>query len=202
MEKLSNPGKEAQAMRRFLCALALAALVVPAARADVKYTLNGSNTHIHFIGSKADGSKHEGGFKVLAGSAASDKNGLVIDVEIDMDSLYSDNILLTKHLKSPDFFGVKAHPKARFVSTKISHGEADTYQITGQLSLCGKSEQVIFPAKITLTKDLMTLAAEFKINRNDIGITYNKGSGKDKIDDFVVIKVLINATKPVINAKK
>ncbi len=50
-------------MPRALMALALlAALVLTASAADVKYALTGDNTHITFVGKKPDG-KHEGGFK-------------------------------------------------------------------------------------------------------------------------------------------
>ena len=39
--------------------------------------------------------------------------------------------------------------------------------------------------------DDKTLTSEFKINRNDWGMTYGKG----KVDDIVSLKVVVNAKK-------
>jgi polyisoprenoid-binding protein YceI len=49
-----------------------------------------------------------------------------VDLEIDCASLYSDNFMLTWHLKGGDFFNVKKHPKARFTSTSIDRTERAT----------------------------------------------------------------------------
>lgn len=175
-------------MRIFLSALVVVALAQPV-RADVKFVLTGVNTTIQFIGTKTNG-KHEGGFKTLTGTALGTNSGLKIDIDIDMDSLYTDNKDLTSHLKGPDFFGVKANPKARFASTRIEKS-GDVFNVTGELTLCGKVKAITFPAKITLTADTFTLHAEFKVNRHDLGITH----GKDMIDADVVMKITLTARK-------
>src|SRR5688572_17686342 len=107
-------------MRPMICAaLFSAAFVSGTALAGGTIALDGTNTKIEFVGTKPNG-KHEGGFKNVAGTAVgAEPTDLKIDVEIDTTSLYSDNPKLTQHLKSPDFFGVKTHPKAKFVSTKV-----------------------------------------------------------------------------------
>lgn len=175
-------------MRTVLLALLILAVAHPAV-ADVKFVLTGENTKIQFVGSKPEG-KHDGGFKVLTGSAMGTNAGLKIEVDIDMESLFTDNPMLTAHLKSPDFFGVKANPKSHFTTTRIEKA-GDVFNVTGELSLCGKVKAVTFPAKISLTADGMTLNAEFKVNRHELGITYGKG----KIDDDVVLKISMNAKK-------
>src|SRR5271165_4206451 len=86
-----------------------------------QFALTGKNTTITFTGTKPGG-KHDGGFKELTGTATvqgNDPTTLKVSLEIDMESLYSDNPKLTGHLKSPDFFGVKSNPKAKFVSSKV-----------------------------------------------------------------------------------
>jgi len=175
-------------MRTALLAVAILVVAQPA-RADVKFLLNGANTKIQFVGSKPDG-KHEGGFANLTGTAIGTSTGLKIELDIDMSSLFTDTEKLTEHLKGPDFFGVKANPKTRFSTTRIEKA-GDVFNVTGELTLCGKVKAITFPAKITLTPDGMTLNAEFKVNRHELGITYGKG----KIDDDVVLRIALNAKK-------
>src|SRR5688572_14682157 len=122
---------------RKLTGLAVALCVVSSAAADTKFPLTGANTKIEFTGYKPDG-KHDGGFKVVTGSATvgDDPTSLKIAVEIDMKSTYSDNPKLTQHLLNHDFFNVPKFPKARFVSTGVTKS-ADGYTVTGNLTLSG-----------------------------------------------------------------
>jgi polyisoprenoid-binding protein YceI len=107
-----------------------------------------------------------------------------------MNSLFADNPKLTNHLKSPDFFSVKSNPKAKFVSTRIEKS-AGGYQVTGDLTLCGQTKAVTFPAAITVGADTLTLASKFTIDKSQWGMNYGRG----KIDDTVTLAVTIKATK-------
>lgn len=157
--------------------------------ADVKYVLTKDNTKIEWTGTKPGG-KHSGGFEKVSGTASiTEKAGLTVEVDIDCDSLYSDDKKLTAHLKSPDFFAVKDHPKAKFVSTKVEKA-AKGYLITGDLTLLGKKKEVSFPAEIT-TGDKLTMNGTMEINRSDFGMSYGKG----KVDDKVTIRVKVDAKK-------
>jgi polyisoprenoid-binding protein YceI len=174
-------------MFRSIVALAIAVLTSVPMMAAEKYTLTGENTKIEFVGTKKDG-KHTGGFKTVTGTVTKD-GGWKIDVTIDTDSLYSDNTMLTGHLKAGDFFNVKDHPKASFTTTKIEKGDKG-YTVTGKLKLLGTEKEISFPATIT-TGDTFTLKAEFKINRTDFGMTYGKG----KVDEEVQLMVDVTAKK-------
>ncbi|WP_010584641.1 YceI family protein [Schlesneria paludicola] len=156
---------------------------------ETKYSLNGENTKIEWTGTKADG-KHDGGFKQVKGTATlSDGSNLKFDVEIDCGSLYSDDPKLTQHLKSPDLFSVKDHPKAKFKSTKIEK-TSDGTQVTGDLTILGKTKKVTFPAEIK-TGDTLAIKAAFNINRQDFGMTYGTG----KINDDVEVRVDLKAKR-------
>jgi polyisoprenoid-binding protein YceI len=178
-------------MVRALFAAGLAALIsVPVFAAETKYALTGDNTTITFVGTKKNG-KHEGGFKKVSGSATvSDANPatLKIEAEIDCTSLFSDNEKLTTHLKAPDFFDVKEHPKATFKTTKVEKSDKG-YTITGDLTLLGKTKPVTMPASVAVAGDTLTLTSEFKINRTDWGMSYGKGM----IDDDVSLKLSVKA---------
>jgi len=180
-------------MRRLIAAtLVTLALVSGTALAGGTITLNGKNTTVEFVGTKPGG-KHEGGFKNVTGTASAtgnDATTLKLQVEIDTDSLYSDNPKLTQHLKSPDFFAVKTHPKAKFVSSKVEKAGQD-YTVTGDLTLLGKTKTVSFPARITIGGDALMLASQFEINRQDYGMSFGAG----KVDDTVKLKVNVKAAK-------
>ena len=177
-------------MVRILMAFALlVAFTFTASAADTKYSLTGDNAKITFVGTKPDG-KHDGGFKKLTGTATvTDGTLTAIEVEIATDSLWSDDQKLTTHLKSPDFFGVKDNPKATFKTTKIEKTK-EGYDITGDLTMLGKTKSIKFPAKVT-ADDSLNLTAEFKIDRTQWGMVYGKG----KINDEVALKLNVSAKK-------
>jgi polyisoprenoid-binding protein YceI len=169
--------------------IALAAAVTSAA--DTKYSLTGENTNLAFTGTKAKG-KHDGGFKKLTGTATvtdGDLSTLKIEVEIDVDSIYSDDAKLTNHLKGPDFFGVKENPTATFKTTKVEKGDKG-YTITGDLTLLGKTKPVTLVATMD-AGDTLTISSEFKIDRTNWGMTYGKG----QIDNQVALKLSVKAKK-------
>jgi polyisoprenoid-binding protein YceI len=178
-------------MMRSLSVLVLAILLAASAgAADVKYALNGENTQITFVGTKPGG-MHTGGFKKLTGAATvTDGTMSMIEVEIDTDSLYSDNEKLTGHLKSPDFFGVKDNPKATFKTTKVEKTDKG-YTITGDLTMIGKTKSVSFPASATENGGALSISTSFPIDRTEWGMNYGKG----KIDDKVMLKVAVTAKK-------
>jgi polyisoprenoid-binding protein YceI len=185
--------KEYRMTRRIILVAAAAMLVLTGAVfADGQFTLNGKNTTIKFVGTKPEG-KHEGGFKELSGTATVEgaaPTTFKFNVELDMNTLYADNPKLTNHLKSPDFFGVKSNPKARFVSSKVEKS-GDGYQVTGSLTMCGQTKSIDFPATITVSGDTLNLTSKFKIDRTQWGMTWGRG----KVHDDVTLSVSINATK-------
>src|SRR5262245_43540533 len=112
--RVSRPQGEDE-MKGVLTAVLLVGLLAGLGRAaEVSFPLSGENTRITFVGTKVGG-KHDGGFSKLTGKAKVDPVDLTtlkVSVEIDTNSLYSDNKKLTGHLKSDDFFRVNDHPRA------------------------------------------------------------------------------------------
>lgn len=176
--------------RHVLCLAACLAAVFTLGASAADVVLSSKNTTITFEGTKPNG-KHEGGFKNVSGTAsfsAGDPATLKLSVDIDMESLFADNPKLTAHLKSPDFFGVKSNPKSKFVSTKIEKA-GDSYKVTGDLTMCGQTKSITFPAQITAAGDALSLASKFAIDKTQWGMVYGKG----KIDDQVKLSVTVNA---------
>jgi polyisoprenoid-binding protein YceI len=179
-------------MARFLTAVVLAGLVGGAAFAD-EFLLTPDNTTVKFVGTKTKPmpGKHDGGFKGVKGSATydgKDLTSLAITVDIDMNTIYTDTEKLTQHLKTPDFFDVKNNPASKFVSSKVEKGK-EGYNVTGKLTMAGKTKELTFPATIEVKDGNLTLSSSFKLNRHDWGVSYGKGA----VDDLVSLNISVKA---------
>jgi polyisoprenoid-binding protein YceI len=151
--------------------------------------LTPENTKIEWTGTKPNG-KHVGGFARFAGSISpgqGDPAANTINVEIDTDSISSDDPRLTNHLKSFEFFDVKKYPKATFVSTKIEESKdaGATHRITGDLTLHGITKPITFPARLAKEGDNLTLESTFTFDRTDYGISYRP----DAVDKVVTVRL-------------
>jgi len=157
-----------------------------------KLVISPENSKVEFVGSKITKS-HSGSFKQFAGTIDLVPNSIPdsrVTIDIETASVVADDDQLATHLKTADFFDVAKFPKATFVSTKIEPNTAGgaTHTVTGNLELHGVKKSISFPAKIQVTPENTTVAAEFAINRKDFGIVY-KGKADDLIRDEVVMKL-------------
>lgn len=164
-----------------------------ASASDAKVFTITENTAIMFEGSKTIGT-HTGGFTAFDGKITlkgDDPTQAKIDITIDMESMFSDDNLLTTVLRGEDFFSVEQHPTARFVSTKIEPKESGL-SITGNLELKGVTKGVTFTAKPTITEDTITAAAEFVVGRSAWNVGYADWKG-EIIRDEVLIALDVEA---------
>lgn len=110
---------------------------------------------------------------------------------------------LEGHLKGERFFDVAKYPTAEFVITRIA-STADSattfqYQVTGNLTMKGITNEITFPATIYQTGDKLAHAeAQFEIDRTRWGITMGSGNfftdlGDNLIDDMVALSFTITA---------
>jgi polyisoprenoid-binding protein YceI len=153
------------------------------------------NSKIDFVASKVTRS-HNGSFQKFSGSIDLVNNKPEesrVNIDIEANSVMTDEPDLTKHLQTPDFFDVAKFPKANFTSTKIEPAGAN-YNITGNFDLHGVKKAITFPATIQVAPDKVTVSAEFSINRKDWNLTY-PGKADDLIRDGVVIKLSVNAPR-------
>lgn len=171
-----------------------AAAQAPTPTEGTVYAFN-QGSEVDFVGSKVTGSEN-GGFKKVQGTVTVPKGDLgksVVDITIDMSSLWADKEKLREHLASEAFFEVNKFPESTFKSTTISK-QGDGYKVTGDLTLHGITKTISFPAKISLEGEALKTSAEFSINRKDFAIVY-PGKPDDLIRDDVVIKFDITAGK-------
>jgi len=167
--------------------------VAQAAKSATKYTFTDAST-IEFVGSKVTGS-HDGGFKSFDGFFTVDAEEQITGTfTIDMNSTWSDHPKLTEHLKADDFFGVAQYPSSTFEVTGFKKTSETTGDLSGNLTMRGKSKNITFPAKVILENDQVNISSTFDINRQDWGISF-KGKPDDLIRDEVVLKLNLVAKK-------
>lgn len=145
-----------------------------------------ATSRIVFVGVHSDPAKPDprtGGFENFKGMATVvDGNVQSIEVEIDVNSLFTFNPGLTGHLKNADFFETNEFPSAKFVSSAIADGN-----VTGDLTLHGVTKEVSFPATVMVSDEGMTMAADFTINRFD----FEMNGVKDRVNNEVQMKIAV-----------
>jgi polyisoprenoid-binding protein YceI len=172
----------------------------PAASAPIageRYSITPENSKIRFVGAKVTG-HHNGSFEKFSGTIdyAGQPEKSRVSITIDVNSITTDDPILTAHLKTPDFFDAAKYPQATFESTEIrSGGEGGaTHTITGNLQMHGVTKSITFPAKIAVASDAITVDSSFSINRKDFGINY-AGASDNLIRDDVVLTLQVRAVK-------
>ncbi|HTM98299.1 MAG TPA: YceI family protein [Pedobacter sp.] len=108
---------------------------------------------------------------------------------------------LDKHLKSDDFFGVEKFPTSTFAIKKIA-GSGANVNVTGDLTIKGKTNSITFPATLTWNADktISAVAEKIEIDRVKYGIEYRSKSvfsdiGNKMIEDVFTISVKLVVKK-------
>ncbi len=164
-----------------------------------KAALTSDNTRLQFvcahIGEKPD--PRVGTFSKFTGTLEADvaaKTIKSISLDFDTNSIATEFGKLTTHLKGPDFFDTREHPKASFVSKKIVAGSgAGEFQLTGDLTLHGVTKSITAPVKATFAEGGVTLTSEFTIDRSEFGMKF----GLDKVEKKVALTVVIGEKNKV-----
>jgi polyisoprenoid-binding protein YceI len=152
---------------------------------------------INWIGRKgiagAKIGQHNGTVRISDGSVKVDSGKVVGgDFTIDMQTITvldlkgEEKSKLEGHLRDTDFFLAKEYPTGKFEITGLTEAPSDTstHIVKGNLTLRGKTNNIEFPAKITVSPTgAVSATAKFAIDRLKWGIVY--GSDKSLGDKFI-----------------
>lgn len=156
-----------------------------------------------YVAKKVTG-QHTGEVKLASGSLSFDKKGALVGGEFvaDMTSITNTDIAdkdyhkkFIDHMISDDFFGVEKFKTASFVIKNVKKQKADSYKVTGDLTIKGKSAPVSFDA--VATKEKATAILTFDRTKYDIKYGSGKffqGLGDKMINDDVQLEITL-ATK-------
>ena len=138
-------------MRKPLCSLlavaAATALTAGAAQA-ANYAIDPTHTFVTFEISHFGATTNRARFDKKQGTVEFDRAAKTgkVDISIDTTSVNSGTPPFDTHLQSADLFDAAKHPSIKFVSDKFSFNGDKVSEVTGQLTLLGKTAPVTLKA--------------------------------------------------------
>ncbi|MBZ2208041.1 YceI family protein [Massilia soli] len=108
-------------------------------------------------------------------------------IEIDTASLDLGDPDMNKEVAKKDWFNSAQFPKATFVSSEIKAAGAGKLNVTGKLTIKGKSATVTFPATVRAEGGKQLFEGALPIRR----LAYNIGDGEWKDTSMVADEVVI-----------
>lgn len=187
------------------------------------YKADAEASRVEWIGTKVSGF-HSGTVKIKSGEMTVSKGTVTGGTFVLAMSTIAatgparvsedNNIKLTGHLLSADFFDAQKFPEATFTITGVKPFsgkvyDADdamkenlkeykvddpTHSVSGNLTVAGITKNIEFPARITVSGDAVEARARFNIDRKLWGIVY-PGQKDDMIRDEIHIGIFLKAVK-------
>ena len=153
-----------------------------------KKEIKTESSKVVWKGYKVTGS-HEGTIDIQSGALDFDGDKLIGgNITIDMTTLVSTDLegeykgKLEGHLKSDDFFGVETHNTSTLEFTDVKASGKNSYDVTGKLTIKGKTNSVKFTISIYGNK----ATANLKVDRTKYGVKYGSASFFDGLKDKAI----------------
>ncbi|MGE6717595.1 YceI family protein [Peribacillus frigoritolerans] len=155
----------------------------------------------HMMIAKVKGSFNKFEASILANP--SDLTTAEIDFTVDVASIDTRNADRDNHLRSADFFDVEKNPTLTFKSTKIVKTDEDEYDVTGNVTLNGVTQEETFnitfegQGKDPWGNEKAGFSGKGEVKRSDYGLTYNAAleTGGVLIGDQITLTIEIEAAK-------
>ncbi|MGG4264103.1 YceI family protein [Peribacillus simplex] len=173
---------------------------------NTKWTVDPTHSSIefsvkHMMIAKVKGSFNK--FEAIVSVNPSDLTTADIDFTVDVASIDTRNADRDNHLRSADFFDVEKNPTLSFKSTKIVKTDDDEYDVSGNVTLNGITQEETFAitfegqGKDPWGNEKAGFSGKGKIKRSDYGLTYNAAleTGGVLIGDEITLTIEIEASK-------
>lgn len=179
-----------------LLALGLLSFKSPLIHGDGSYTFDPDKSKIEWVGKKLTG-EHVGTINLKGGNLVMSSHSIASGkFEMDMTSITNTDLSgeskedLEGHLRSDDFFSSEKFPIASFeiMSTVPLEGDANgnNLSIKGNLTIKGITNEIQFPAQVTIADQNITVKATITFDRTKWNIKYkSKTIFSDLGDKFI-----------------
>ena len=131
-----------------LLAVAAATALTAGAAQAANYAIDPTHTFVTFEISHFGATTNRARFDKKQGTVEFDRAAKTgkVDISIDVTSVNSGTPPFDKHLQSADLFDAAKHPTIKFVSDKFSFNGDKVSEVSGQLTLLGKTAPVTLKA--------------------------------------------------------
>lgn len=178
--------------------IVLIVLLATVAMAQTTYQQDASHTSVIFAANHAQVGYTYGRFNESDGTleydAANPENSSFV-FTIITESVDTNNTDRDDHLRGGDFFNANQFPTIDFVSTSITATGDDTFDVTGNLTLHGETQEVTMPVTMTGTgtnrqgKAIIGFHSEFAIDRTDFGMNNLRQADGGPVADRIMLIV-------------
>ncbi len=171
---------------------------------ETKWILDPSHSELVFKVRHLMITNVKGEFRKFSGEATSEDDDFTkgsVSINIETNSIFTNEDQRDGHLKSPDFFDVASYPTITFKGTSLKKVSND-YQLAGQLIIKGITKEVSLDVEFGLNKDpygnqKAGFSVTGTINRKDFGLTWNAPleTGGVVVSDEVKIEAEVQFVK-------
>lgn len=170
------------------------------------YNFDVAHSRIGFVARHAMVTKVRGSFNEFEGSTtidADDPSKSSVQITIQAASIDTRQPQRDEHVRSNDFLDIPNHPEITFTSTSIKHTGGNDFDVTGNLTIRGVTNEITFPlefqgsAKDPMGNQRIGFEGSTEISRKDYGVTFNAPleTGGVLISDTVTLEFEISAIK-------
>ena len=181
---------------RSKCAVALIAAAVCAAGAGVvvaAQALIPGQSEVAYVGTES-GVSVEGSFSRFEAHVNLDpdkpQSGSVA-ISVDMASVVFPSDEVLKELAKPDWFDTAHFPKSEFRSSSIRNLADGRVEISGALTIKGRTRDVVFPVTIGRSGGVTVASGVISVKRLDFGVGSGEWGDTSLVEDPVQIKFKI-----------
>ncbi len=114
--------------------------------------------------------------------------------EVDLAGIDTGSGESDQEVAGKAWFNTKAFPSARFVTTAVKPVGGNRYDVSGQLSIKGKTQDVSFPATFTSQGKSAVFEGAFTLRRADFSIGEGSWAKFDIVANDVLVKFSIAAS--------
>lgn len=144
-------------------------------------------------------SHFHGSFADVSGSVtlAPDHAASSLEVRVKAGSVHTHDAARDRHLRGADFFSAGEFPQIVFKSSRVAAPAAGRLEVTGDLTLHGRTRRITIPVEITGSgkdrkgRPIVGGEAVFTIKRSDYGMRY----GLTGIGDEVRITIALECVE-------
>lgn len=187
-------------IKQTLAAVAFAAAALGAQAQTATYAIDPTHTFTTFEAQHFGTSTIRGRFDKKEGSVQFDRAAKTgkVELTIDATSISTGVAPLDKHLSSKDFFNTAEFPTARFVGDKLAFSGDKVSEVSGTLTMLGKTQPVTLKAtnfncyqNPMLKREVCGGDFETTLQRSQWGMAY----GLPGIPDNIRVLIQVEAVK-------